>query len=265
MAKVSVKTPQQTKSVLLPAGLSGDGHAAAYFDGSGQPLHLHVIELQAGEKLRIADETIDKLAYIWRGSVLAGGRRLSSGSSLIVEHGKALEIAAQDATTILAFSAAEADAHALAGGHVHLLPAEHAPRSDNLAGSVGVGGVMHADADCPSCRLWLHENRFSGGNATRQDAEAGIHSHSEHEIIFVLEGEMRLGARLYGPGTALAIAADTLYSFTPGPSGLHFANFRAAKPGDIRFAKGHSISETGYWRDRLPRPDYLAPVEQDFA
>ena len=71
---------------------------------------------------------------------------------------------------------------------------------------------------------------------------------------------MRLGGKLVGPGTALAIAADTLYSFTPGPEGLSFVNFRAHRPGDIRFVEGPSMSETGIWREILPRPEYLEPL-----
>jgi hypothetical protein len=28
-------------------------------------------------------------------------------------------------------------------------------------------------------------------------------------------------------------------------------------PSEIRFANGHSMSETGYWREKVARPDYL--------
>jgi len=48
-----------------------------------------------------------------------------------------------------------------------------------------------------------------------------------------------------------------MYSFQTGPDGLSFVNFRAGMPGDIRFANGMTISETGYWREKLPRPDYV--------
>lgn len=260
MPKVSVRASQQAMSADLPPDFKGGGAARAYFTGHQHPLHLHTIDLQAGESLHIAPAAIDKLNYVWRGTVLAGGRKLSAGSSFIVEHGSELDLIALDPSALLAFSAASPPDAALVGGHVHLLPANLAPRSDSLAGSVGLRGVMHADADCPTCQLWLHENAFAGTNATRQDAAVGIHSHSEDEIIFVLDGQIRLGDRLFGEGTAIAIAADTLYSFTPGPAGLHFANFRAAKPSDIRFAKGHTISETAYWRERLPRPEYLSPA-----
>jgi hypothetical protein len=120
---------------------------------------------------------------------------------------------------------------------------------------------MHADADCEGCAVWLHENHFPGSpGLPPEEQQRGVHSHSEDEIIFVIAGDIRLGTRLYGPGTALAIAADTLYSFTPGPKGLSFINFRAGRPGDIQFANGMRIDEPGYWRERLPRPEYLEPA-----
>ena len=98
----------------------------------------------------------------------------------------------------------------------------------------------------------LDNSRFHQKNEAR-----GVHSHTEDEIIFVTDGEIRLGTRIYGPGTALAIAANTFYGFTAGPAGLRFVNFRARAPGDIRFANGGSMSETAYWRERLSRPEYV--------
>jgi hypothetical protein len=124
-----------------------------------------------------------------------------------------------------------------------------------------VGGGIHADSGCKTCEVWLHENHFPGDRPqlTPEEEKRGVHSHSEDEIIFVTDGQIRLGTRLYGPGTAVAIAADTLYSFAVGPEGLSFINFRAAMPSDIKFANGMSMSETGYWQERLPRPEYVAP------
>jgi hypothetical protein len=119
---------------------------------------------------------------------------------------------------------------------------------------------MHADSGCPTCEVWLHENHFPGGRSPLPEEEKrGIHSHSEDEIIFVIDGAIRLGNKLYGPGTAVAIAADTLYSFTTGPEGLSFINFRAGTPGDIQFANGVAISETGYWKEKQLTPRYEAP------
>jgi hypothetical protein len=262
MSKVSVRTREQAKDTSLPEGYSGTAKAAAYFDGPREPLHLHTLEIDGGEAIHVEGVGVDKLIYVWSGEVKAGGHRLAKGSSLIVERGSALSVSGSEVgAVVLAFSAAASSAKPLRGGNVHLLPAQNAPRSDNLGGTVGLAGVMHADADCPTCEIWLHENRFPGRDIPRTGEEAGVHSHTENEVIFVIDGEIFLGSKLYGPGTALAIAADTLYSFTAGPKGLHFVNFRAAKPGDIRFANGRAISETSYWRERLPRPEYFSPME----
>jgi quercetin dioxygenase-like cupin family protein len=53
------------------------------------------------------------------------------------------------------------------------------------------------------------------------------HAHDEDEIIYVLEGEMRLGSRVVGPGGSAHIPGRTLYSFRAGSEGLRFLNFRA--------------------------------------
>lgn len=262
MPKVSVRARGQAEDTSLPGGYSGAAKVAAYFDGPRHPLHLYLLEINVSESVHVEGDGVDRLIYVWSGAVKAGGHHLAKGSSLIVERGSALDVSGSEVgTVVLAFSAAASSAKPLPGGNVHLLPAQNAPRSDSLGGTVGLGGVMHADADCPTCEVWLHENRFPGRDIPRADDEAGVHSHSEDEVIFIIDGEICLGSKLYGPGTALAIAAHTLYSFTAGPKGLHFVNFRAAKPGDIQFAKGSAISETSYWRERLPRPEYLSPME----
>lgn len=259
MPKLFVKMPGEAEPAPLPGGYQGTAEAAAYFADADAPLHLHRLTLPAGGALRIASP-IDQLAYVWRGRVEAGGRKLEAGSSFIVEHGAALEVTGQaERSELLAFAAARPPERPRAGGHVHLLPAACAPRAEALGGTAGLGGVMHADAACPSCELWLHENSFAPRDAPPGAGAAGVHAHSEDEIIFVLDGELRLGDRACGPGTALAIAADAFYSFSPGPLGLRFVNFRAGTPGDIRFKAGAAISETAYWRERLPRPDYLSP------
>jgi quercetin dioxygenase-like cupin family protein len=55
------------------------------------------------------------------------------------------------------------------------------------------------------------------------------HAHDEDEIIFVLEGEMVLGARVVKAGSSAMIPGKTLYGFSAGPDGLRFLNFRARR------------------------------------
>ena len=260
MAKVAVVGPERARAVSAVAGLAGDAALRAYVDGAGNSIHLHLAGLGAGEALRVGPLAGDCAAYVWQGAVSAGGVALETGSSAIVERGGTLALTGADGgAQVLLFSGAEAgDA---AGGQVHLLPAGQVPRMAPEPGSAGVSGGLHADSACPSCTVWLHENHFPAGmDLTAEQAERGVHSHTEDEIIFVIGGEIHLGSKLYGPGTALAIAADTLYGFTAGPLGLSFVNFRAAMPGDISFAHGATMSETGYWQERVPRPVYLSPL-----
>lgn len=262
MPKISVVPLERAKSAPLPSGLAGQDEARAYIGAPQFPLQLHLHRLGEGDQLTIGPMDVDCVAYVWHGEIEAGGCALAAGSSIIVERGASLAVAGGDQPAeLLTFAACAASPEPLPGGHVHMLPAGKVPRTDDLGGGTGVGGAMHADSDCPTCAVWLHENRFPGAEPLgEQDQGRGVHSHTEDEIIFVLDGQIRLGNKLFGPGTALAIAADTLYSFTPGPEGLHFVNFRASRPGDIRFASGPSMSETGYWREKLPRPEYLEPV-----
>ena len=164
---------------------------------------------------------------------------------------------AQPDSLLLTFAASHPAAEPRSGGHVHLLPNEQVPRVSNLGGPSGTGGGMHANAECPTCQVWLHENTFPPHpEATSVDAEKGIHSHTEDEVIFVTAGQIRLGNQLHGPGTALAIAADTLYGFTSGPEGLSFINFRAARPGEIRFREG-TMDEVAFWKSRVATPRYI--------
>ena len=89
------------------------------------------------------------------------------------------------------------------------------------------------------------------------DKETELHSHSEDELIFVRAGSVRLGNRLYGPGTAIAIAADTLYEFWSGPDGLSFVNFRATSP---TYKKGDGslvLDEAELWRKAVGKPEFL--------
>lgn len=260
MAKVLVVEPKKAAEASVPAGMRGQGKVFAAVTADRFPLELHRFELEPGERVAIGPREADTVLYVVSGGIGAGGCSLPIGSSVIVERGASETVQAGfDGAVVLAFAGTRAGRGE--GGHVHLLPRSRVPACKRMSEQSDTGGAIHADSDCPSCEVWLHENHFSGAEPpTPEEAAKGVHSHSEDEIIVVLDGSMRLGGKLVGPGTALAIAADTLYSFTPGPEGLSFVNFRAHRPGDIRFVEGPSMSETGIWREILPRPEYLEPL-----
>jgi hypothetical protein len=260
MARVSIVDLDRAARVESPQALVGDAATRALFAGDNDPLHVHLHRIERDGRLRIASAQSDCVAYVWQGCVEACSEPLSSGSSLIVERGASVDIKGHDAGSLLvSFAASRPAPSPRAGGHVHLLPKERVPRLADLGGASGVGGALHADASCSTCEVWLHANTFPPQcEDTSVDADRAVHSHSEDEVIFVTEGQIRLGARLYGPGTAIAIAADTQYGFSSGPAGLCFINFRAAQPREVRFRGGGVMDEVAYWKARLPSPRYIS-------
>lgn len=265
MPKVAIVTPDKRRAANDTSGLTGSARLSAYLAGEKDPIHLHLARLAPGESLHIGPLDADGVAYVWQGAVAAGAAQLAAGSSAIVERGAQLELtgAGPQEAAVLIFAGSAAAAHGRSGGHVHLLPAENVPRAEALPGSLGVGGGIHADGQCDTCEVWLHENHFAPAEPpSPEQAARGIHSHSESEVIFITRGAIRLGQKLFPAGTAVAIAADTFYAIGPGPEGMSFINFRAGTPSDIRFASGMAISETEYWQQRLPRPVYLEGAAQ---
>jgi hypothetical protein len=256
MPRVSIATPERARPDAAPVGIAGAAGTQTYFDGAADPIHLHVHRLAGDAEIRMEAVTTDRLAYVWEGAVEAGGRRLETGSSFIVEHGAALDLAAPDGdAALVVFAAARPADPPRAGGHVHLLPRDQVPRVPDSRGT-GTTGALHSDGTCPTCELWLNENSLAGRESapTPTEAARGIHAHPEDEIIFITEGRIRLGTKLFDRGTALAIAAHTLYGFSPGPQGVSFITFRPSRADTIRFASGGDYGESTYFKgiERIP-------------
>jgi hypothetical protein len=208
--------------------------------------------LGPGATVRFTGAPTDRFIYLWQGGVEAGGAKLGPRSSAIVEYGSSLILTARsDGASVLAFSLRERGPDERLGGHVHLLPNERVPRIDQVGGKA-VGMALHADSQCPTCKLWFHENDYFGAGEV-----TAVHSHSEDEVIFVRAGTIRVGNRLYGAGTALAIAAHTKYGFSSGPGGLSFVNFRGKSPTYTSADGAVVLDEAQLWRSHLARPQYL--------
>ena len=251
MARVQIVSPKDVPAIgKVTPGLS---EVQAVFDKGPDPLHLRIHTLGRGATVEIKGGSTDYVAYIWRGTVFAGNTSLEERASVIVERGASVVLTAvSEGASVLVFNLNGTPARARAGGHVHLLPAERVPRTLDMGGAGVAGGALHADAACPTCEVWLHENDFY-----QADYEVAVHSHTEDEIIFVRAGGMRLGNRLYGPGTALAIKANTKYGFRAGPEGLSFVNFRATSPRHVSADGSHVMDEAELWRDHVGAPHYL--------
>ena len=81
--------------------------------------------------------------------------------------------------------------------------------------------VHHSSTD----GLQLFELRLAPG--TRGES----HAHVEDEIIVVVEGELRFGARTLGVGSSVMVPGGTLYAFQAGADGCRFLNFRPRADG----------------------------------
>lgn len=257
MPKVAIATPEKAVPVPPPAG-TGAIESRALLNRPVDPIHLVMHRMEPAATATLRGDPSDLALFVWQGSAETGGVALAEKSSVVVEHGASLRLTAgAQGAVIMAFNVREREPGAAGGGgHVHVLPVERVPRTAALAGNAGIGGALHADAGCPTCSVWLHENSYA-----MADKETPVHSHSEDEVIFVHTGSIRLGNRVYGPGTALAIAADTKYGFFSGPDGLGFVNFRARSP---TYTSGDGMTvmdEAELWRGLLGRPEYVEPVE----
>ena len=253
MSRVSIATSESAPVVQTRLGFSGEVETRAIFSDERQPIHLSLYRLGAGATVDIDARPADVAVFVWKGSVEAGGAHLESGSSVVVEYGASITLAArEESASLLAFNQRQRGPGDRPGMHVHLLPNECVPRSAKLGGTEGISGAIHADSQCPTCMVWMHENGYD-----LADKETTVHSHSEDEVIFVTAGSMRLGKRLYGPGTALAIAANTKYGFFSGSGGLSFVNFRGSSPTYTSGDGSVVMDEAELWRSLLGRPKYL--------
>jgi hypothetical protein len=253
MARVAIRTPDQTKSTATPTGTQGDVQARTYFDSEQDPLHLRAYEVADGASLHLEAGDAELSLFVWKGAANAGGARLNKQASAVIEPGASLDLTGCEGSgTILVFNQQPGVVAASGKGRVMLLPSEQVPRTDAMGGNEGIGGALHADAHDPTPRVWLHENAFD-----MPDKETVLHSHSEDEVIFVLKGGIRLGNRVYPEGTALAIAADTKYGFHSGPEGLGFVNFRTSSPTYTSADGSMVLDEAKLWVDAVGKPEYL--------
>ena len=138
-----------------------------------------------------------------------------------------------------------------AGGAVHFIAAEQVPDNRGRVPDTDLAAsALMADASCASCDLWLHANWFPEGMTV------GLHYHSEDEIILVTRGEIILGNRRLGAGTAVSVAKNAVYTFTAGAGGMDMVNFRAGSPVAIQAKTKHQIDEAGFFLSRCGHPEH---------
>jgi hypothetical protein len=68
-----------------------------------------------------------------------------------------------------------------------------------------------------------------------------VHAHKEAEVMYVLSGSMSFGSQQLRPGDSVSITGLTLYTFTAGPEGVRFINFRPRE--DNTFYTSEQLAE----------------------
>jgi hypothetical protein len=234
MGKVAIRSLQDAAAGQFPdsAGLSCAGNIAVrnLVTESDQSIHLRLYELSPGARIDIRHPPTGHAFYLWEGGATANGEALAAGGAVIVEHGgEASIMATGSGATIAHFqrNPTFAETHAKTGGHVHVIPPEGIFNCPVSASDAAY--VIWADSSCPTCDLWLHQTHMP-----RPTTQGGHHFHSEDEVVFLVGGGMKLGNRMLQPGTALAIAADTIYGFGVPEGGTRFVNFRCRESYVVR-------------------------------
>jgi hypothetical protein len=264
VAKVALavldELPAQTGIVADGERPGPDVRTRIAFGEARASIHLRQHDLPVGASIDWTDSKAGHLAYIWSGSAEVDGQMLNPGSMLLVEHrASAVLTAGKEGCSLIAFcpNPAAGNEATRAGGHVHVLPVEQVPRVARMRPTSTTGAALFANSQCPTCEFWLHENDFTEG-----DFVVEPHYHSEDEIILVIGGEIVLGRRTYGRGTAIAIERNTVYGFQTGPRGLSFINFRPSHPSYARAGARETVDELNFYQllDPLPYQAAAAPT-----
>ena len=218
--------------------------ASARVSPDGYSLWMVVSDLHDGATLEWATDHGDDGVYVVSGALDVDGRTCPTDGALIVESGVSCNARAVGPTRV-----------------VRCGPRDAAPPSDGLYGPPsGAGHGVHvvgdrgwfasgrregvavrwfADSTCPTCRVALfHVRRAEGGVRDRS------HTHTQDELIYVLEGSLVVAGEEHGPGTCLAFPALARYSLTSGPQGFAILNYRrdasvqAYRPGEPEELEG---------------------------
>ncbi len=222
------------------------------FGDGAAPIDLRLHEMAPGHEVRWTSSRLGHLLYVWEGELEIAGRALGPGGVVVIEHGAGAAIRAKaKGCRVVVFNPANSSGYrpARAGGHVHVLPADRVPRAERLQVHDEVGGALLADSRCDSCEFWLHENSFHTPGFVVEP-----HYHSEDEIILVIGGEVKLGNRIYGRGTALSVARDTVYGFRSVGTGLAFINFRPSRPSYARAKDADPVDELSFYQELSAPP-----------
>lgn len=222
-----------------PWSASDDVRAAVPIDG---PLRLVVWWLDGGSVEWPASHG-EEAVYVLDGEVAIDGRTVPAGGAIVLHADEPCRL---EGTARLAhFSSATRGA---VGGR-HLVGPGGVSRSGAPSGSQA---TWFADSTCDGCGVALFRvERDTPGNRGRS------HSHSADEILFLVEGGIRLGAHEVPTDHAVFIPADTRYAVTCGPVKHAFLNYRPTASIQLYEGDAEPLPENGLGRGGELVEDYI--------
>ncbi len=214
-------------------------------------LWLCVLELEDGTSLTFPPQHGEEGLYVLDGQLQVAGTSCPARGAVIVESDVAVTVEVRGPSRVV--HVGSRDARPPQGGS--LGPADTREHGVHVVGPNGwfVSGSgdrtvarWFTDSTCPTCRIALFD-------VTSQETpgRSRSHTHSADEIIYVVEGNMKLGRRLLGPGTSLCIGGGTRYAQSAGPGGCTFLNYRRDTSEQQYYGPGepeHLLPETALGR-----------------
>ena len=231
---------------------SGDCRSAR-FAPSGFSLQLVRARLEDGASLRWSSTGWgEQVVYVIGGEMLVDGHTCPAGGSIIVEDAIGTVLQTVGKTEILHF------------GIQRPKPGEADDAGDARSPKVAIFGPrgMYATVtDERETRFFadsqgdLATTFFLTGRSGRYRSLP--HSHSQDEILYVVNGSIFFGKREIPTGSAVAVAADRKYGFVSADDGFGMLNYRRGAsyfsgPGDVEpFLEGGAATGMELVGDRI--------------
>jgi quercetin dioxygenase-like cupin family protein len=206
-------------------------------------LWLVVSDISEGATLTWDGPHSEQILYVFEGALEVAGQACPAGGAIVIEADVATEVRATAESRIGHYGSRSLTPPDCP---INGVP-EHSGHGVHVVGPGGlyrfgeratIAGRWLADGRCATCRAVLFE-------VARDTPRQGKpHHHSADEIIYVVEGSVKLGALEMFAGSSLCIPGSVRYAEASGENGAVFLNFRPT--GSLR---------TDFFKDAPPETD----------
>ncbi len=238
--------PGRLELLAAPVAVAGN-YAAPACSGTGTirsgiarptAFELWVVDAVLGPGAELHWETNhgDEAVVVLAGTVDVVGESCPAGTAIVIEAGVPATLRGDGSATIVHFGRDEPARNKRPAAGVHIVGPGPARGTDVTRPEGSMSAGYYFDSTCGTCDLTLL--RTSGVGVIRGSS----HSHSQHELIRVLDGELHFGPQVAGAGMTAAIPADRRYAFRASAP-FSFLNYRAG-PSSITKSDGTAVRES---------------------